>query len=135
MKVLEEDPANTNNVILIYSRRSEPKTTFGTTEGWNREHLWADSYGIDSQEPAYSDLHNLRAADATVNSTRGNKFFDISDTKSPGYKCPASPEAPCRPLPEKQPSILSLGLSVRHIRCRIAIVFVIVQTITTPPDG
>lgn len=94
LKVLEEDPANTNNVILIYSRRSEPKTTFGTTEGWNREHLWADSYGLDSREPAYSDLHNLRAADATVNSTRGNKFFDISDTNSPSYKRPASPEAP-----------------------------------------
>ena len=68
LKVLDEDPANTNNVILVYARRSEPKSTFGLTTGWNREHLWANSYGIDSREPAYCDLHNLRAADATVNS-------------------------------------------------------------------
>ena len=94
LRVLDEDPANTNNVILIYARRSEPKTTFGTTAGWNREHLWPNSYGLDSHEPSYSDLHNLRAADATVNSTRGNKFYDISATNSTGYKLPGSPEAP-----------------------------------------
>ena len=93
LKVLDEDPANTNDVILIYARRSEPKSTFGLTTGWNREHLWANSYGIDSTGPAYSDLHHLRAADATVNSTRGNKFFDRSDTNSAGYRNPGSPEA------------------------------------------
>lgn len=94
LKVLDEDPANTNNVILIYERRSEPKTTFGLSSGWNREHLWPNSYGIDSRLPAYSDLHNLRAEDATVNSARGNKFYDRSDTNSPGYKRPAHAEAP-----------------------------------------
>ena len=93
LRVLDEDPANTNNVILIYARRSEPKTTFGTTAGWNREHLWPNSYGIDSQGPSYSDLHNLRAADATVNSARGNKFFDLSNTNSSGYRVPGKP--PC----------------------------------------
>jgi endonuclease I len=94
LRVLDEDPANTNNVILIYARRSEPKSTFALTTGWNREHLWPNSYGIDSREPAYSDLHNLRAADATVNSARGNKFYDRSDTNSPGYKVPGHAEAP-----------------------------------------
>jgi endonuclease I len=94
LKVVDEDPADTNNVILLYTRRSEPKSTFGTTAGWNREHVWPNSYGLDSHEPAYSDLHNLRAADATVNSARGNKFYDISATNTPGYKRPGSPEAP-----------------------------------------
>lgn len=94
LNVLEEDPVNTNNVILIYSCRSEPKNAFGLSTGWNREHLWPNSYGLDSRQPAYSDLHNLRAADATVNSARGNKLFDESDPAGPGYRFPASAEAP-----------------------------------------
>ena len=94
LKALDQDPTNTNNVIGIYSRQSEPASSFGLTTGWNREHLWCDSYGLDGREPAYSDLHNLRAEDANVNSSRGNKFFDISDTNSAGYRMPAHAEAP-----------------------------------------
>ena len=63
LRVLDEDPANSDNVVGIYSRESEPKVSFGITSGWNREHLWPNSYGLDDQEPAYSDLHNLRAED------------------------------------------------------------------------
>ena len=92
LKALDQDPTNTNNVIGIYSRQSEPASSFGLTTGWNREHLWCDSYGLDGREPAYSDLHNLRAEDANVNSSRGNKFFDISDTNSAGYRMPAYAE-------------------------------------------
>jgi endonuclease I len=94
LKLLDQDPSNASNVIGIYSRQSEPASTFGLTTGWNREHLWCDSYGLDGREPAYSDLHNLRAEDANVNSSRGNKFYDISDTKNGGYKLPAHVEAP-----------------------------------------
>jgi endonuclease I len=94
LMILDEDPTNTNNVILIYSRRSEAKTNFALPIGWNREHLWPNSYGIDSRLPAYSDLFNLRPEDATVNSARGNKFFDQSNTNDPAYRRPAHPEAP-----------------------------------------
>ncbi len=94
LKRLDEDPANTNSVILLYEQRSEPKTNFGTTTGWNREHQWPDSYGLDDIRPSYTDLFNLRAEDANVNSARGNKFYDISDTNSPGYKKPGHAEAP-----------------------------------------
>lgn len=94
MKLLDQDPSNASNVIGIYSRQSELASTFGLTTGWNREHLWCDSYGLDGREPAYSDLHNLRAEDANVNSSRGNKFYDISDTNNGGYKFPAHVEAP-----------------------------------------
>lgn len=94
LKVLDEDPANTNNVWLLYAQRSEPKSTFGLTTGWNREHLWPNSYGLDDVEPAYSDLHNLRAEDAHVNSARGNKYYDNSDTNSASYKFPANADAP-----------------------------------------
>ena len=93
IKVLDQDPINTNKVILIYSGYSDWKTNFGTT-GWEREHIWPNSYGIDSVQPAYSDLFNLRAIDSTVNSSRGNKYYDISDTNAPSYNFPAHIEAP-----------------------------------------
>lgn len=94
LKVLDEDPANTNNVWLLYAQRTEPKSTFGLTTGWNREHQWPNSYGLDGVGPAYSDLHNLRAEDAHVNSARGNKFYDLSDTNSASYTFPANSDAP-----------------------------------------
>jgi endonuclease I len=92
LKVLDEDPGNTNNVILIYELRSEPKVNFPSI--WEREHLWPNSYGLDSVEPAFSDLRNLRPIDATVNSARGNKYYDVSDTSSASYRNPAHAEAP-----------------------------------------
>src|SRR5687767_948178 len=33
LKILDEDPTNTNNVILLYAARSEPKATFGRGDG------------------------------------------------------------------------------------------------------
>jgi len=93
LKILDRDPVNTNYVVLIYSGSNAPVSSFGTTEGWNREHQWCNSYGIDGVGPAYSDLFNLRAIDANVNSARSNKYYDFSDTNSPGYKKPANAEA------------------------------------------
>jgi endonuclease I len=90
---LDADPGNPNSVILIYSRRSEAIANFGTSGGWNREHLWCNSYGIDKRGPAYSDLHNLKPADASVNSAPSNKIFDISDTRDAKYQKPGHPEA------------------------------------------
>ena len=46
---LDADPKDSDSVILIYSRRSEAISNFGTTSGWNREHLWCNSYGIDKR--------------------------------------------------------------------------------------
>ena len=93
LKILDRDPNNTNNVVLIYSRWSDPGTKFNAADGWNREHLWCNSYGLDSIEPAFSDLFNLRPEDANVNSARGNKFFDTSDPGDRNYSAPATPEA------------------------------------------
>ena len=93
LRVLDQDPLNPANVFLTYVQRSEPTNTFGLNSGWNREHLWANSYGIDDVEPAYSDLFNLRAEDLSVNADRGNKYFDASDPSNAGYRFPAGPEA------------------------------------------
>jgi endonuclease I len=90
----DEDPSNTNNVILLYTNRSEPKTNragmSSSLDAWNREHVWAKSHGFpSSSQYAYTDLHHLRPADVTVNSTRGNKDFAMGGdvlTEAPDNK-------------------------------------------------
>jgi uncharacterized protein len=93
LRILDQDPQNSTNVFLLYVQRSEPTNTFALNTGWNREHLWPNSYGLNDREPAYSDLFNLRAEDLTVNAERGNKYFDVSDTNSAFYRFPAHAEA------------------------------------------
>ena len=83
----DEDPENSNNVILLYSGKSIPKHSNGSgsqssnPDNWNREHVWAKSHGFSSQSnEAYTDINHLRPADISINSSRGNLDFDDSDT-------------------------------------------------------
>ena len=92
IRVLDEHPEFIDSVVLVYSRRTELKSNYPNV--WNREHLWPNSLGLDDIEPAYSDLHNLRACDMNVNSTRGNKFFDKGNPNASGYRSPGHNEAP-----------------------------------------
>lgn len=56
----------------------------GTT--WNREHTWPQSRLIIGEEShAKNDLHNLRAANNTINSGRGNQYFDEESGSSDSY--------------------------------------------------
>lgn len=86
IKYTDEDPNNTNNVILIYSGRSQDKNdnagnNGNTADSWNREHVWAKSHGFPNESQwAYTDIHHLRPADASINSTRSNKDFDNGGT-------------------------------------------------------
>lgn len=73
LKVVDEDPNNTNNVLLHYKGTSVAKASFGTS--WNREHLWPQSLGADVS-PKKSDLHHLFAEDVSLNSSRGNSVFN-----------------------------------------------------------
>lgn len=74
----DEDPNNPSNVILMYTGRSQSKSSHGGNVGqWNREHTWAKSHGdFDTRMPWGTDLHHLRPTDVVVNSTRGSKDFD-----------------------------------------------------------
>ena len=78
LKETDEDPANRNNVLLLYTGRSQGKNTNGAgADDWNREHVWAKSHGnFGTTMGPGTDLHHLRATDASVNSTRGNLDFD-----------------------------------------------------------
>ncbi|MCF7920417.1 MAG: endonuclease [Candidatus Cloacimonetes bacterium] len=91
MEVLDVDPDNPDNIICFYSGFSYPKNwidkgskkdykALGTTQenAWNREHVWAKSHGFPDRDNdvAYSDIHNLRPEDSTVNTDKGAKDFD-----------------------------------------------------------
>ncbi len=46
LKDTDQDPANSNNVIEVYSGRSIAKSdNGGGVDQWNREHVWAKSHG------------------------------------------------------------------------------------------
>ena len=79
----DRDPANPNNLILVYLGTS----VSGVWDGgitWNREHVWPQSLlGVPADNEtvnAASDLQNLKPANPSVNSSRGNKYFADATT-------------------------------------------------------
>lgn len=81
----DEDPNNSNNVLLIYKGTSIDKATragqSNSQDAWNREHVWPKSHGFPSSgQWAYTDIHHLRPSDVSINSSRGNKDFDNGGT-------------------------------------------------------
>jgi len=85
LKDTDEDPDNPNNVILLYTGRSQAKSTFGGgADQWNREHVWAKSHGnFGTSPPAGTDAHHIRPTDVSVNSSRGNLDFDNGGQQHP----------------------------------------------------
>ncbi|WP_210407970.1 endonuclease I family protein, partial [Allokutzneria sp. NRRL B-24872] len=79
LKVTDEDPANSANVMLFYEKRSVAKSTSGgNPDDWNREHVWAKSHGnFGTATGPGTDIHHLRPTDVSVNATRGSKDFDM----------------------------------------------------------
>ena len=88
----DQDPNENNNMILVYTGRSQEKgyrdgsgnysqyeNGNGTqSNSWNREHIWPKSHGFpDEDDNAYTDVHNLKPCDRSVNSSRGTKDFDF----------------------------------------------------------
>jgi len=78
LKETDEDLNNKDNVILLYTGRSQEKSTNGgNADDWNREHVWAKSHGdFGTSIGPGTDIHHLRPTDASVNSSRGNIDFD-----------------------------------------------------------
>jgi len=92
----DEDPDNSDNVLLFYSGFSWPKECQDTTTPpdycyqedtqveWNREHIWSKSHGEFEHEDgssayaygAHTDGHHLVAAERRMNSIKNNRFFD-----------------------------------------------------------
>ena len=80
----DADPSNSNNVILVYTRESvNGPLEYNGGSGWNREHVWAKSRGDFGNEIGEgTDVHNLRASNVQVNSTRTNYSFDNCTSNS-----------------------------------------------------
>jgi hypothetical protein len=100
LKEADENPANSNQVWLVYLEQGRAKLDFQTTSNsigkWNREHTFPRSRGgfnsieaddeingidvfwntnADSLRHGNSDAHALRAVDGPENSSRGNQFY------------------------------------------------------------
>jgi endonuclease I len=90
LKATDQDPNNSANVILVYSGRSQSKTSNGGgANDWNREHVWAKSHGdFGTATGPGTDIHHLRPEDVSVNANRGNKDFDAGG--SPAAEAPGS---------------------------------------------
>ena len=88
----DRDPNNTDNVLTIYDRQSISGvwTGLSSNDTYNREHVWPNSrLGVATVENHHiniaSDFHNLRAAVVGTNSSRGNKWFDLTLTTTTYY--------------------------------------------------
>ena len=75
LQVVDQDPNNPNNLILIYTGVSVPKE-WDSGATWNREHQWPDSRLGSAND---GDLFNLRPANPAINSARGNSPYGIGN--------------------------------------------------------
>ncbi len=96
LQLSDQDPENHNNMILVYTGRSQDKgyrdgsgnysqyeNGNGTqNNSWNREHVWPKSHGFPNEDDnAYKDVHNLKPSDRSVNSSRGTKDYDYGGSQ------------------------------------------------------
>ncbi|WP_053971141.1 endonuclease [Mangrovimonas sp. ST2L15] len=100
VKLTDEVPENMNQVFLIYgfdnndgdfetdyTRDKDLSCHTSNCSGlWTREHVFARSLAIPSlttdQPGPGTDVHNLRACDGNMNSTRSNRLFQDSSGDS-----------------------------------------------------
>lgn len=100
LKEADQNPANSNQVWLVYTEQGRAKLDYQTTSNnfgtWNREHTYPRSRGgfdsidlddigdgknvywtteADSLRHGNSDAHALRAADGPENSSRSNQHY------------------------------------------------------------
>lgn len=102
----DQNPANSNQVWLIYTEQGREKykfqSTASNTGSWNREHIFPQSRGgfqngtsstpdginvylptnADDILAGHADAHHLRAVDGPENSSRGNRDYG-SDYNGP----------------------------------------------------
>ena len=91
---------NSDNIVLLYSGYviAPGERDHEYAAGWNREHVWPKSHAaLSTKTPGPgTDIHNLHAADISVNAERGNKDFDdltegdgvrvvVDSSPPPGY--------------------------------------------------
>ncbi|NCO64743.1 MAG: T9SS type A sorting domain-containing protein [Flavobacteriales bacterium] len=108
LKEADQNPANSNEVWLLYTEQGRAKLDFQTVSNslgkWNREHVYPRSRGgffsieaddtadgkaiywtteADSLRHGNSDAHALRAADGPENSIRNNQNYGVNEYDGP----------------------------------------------------
>ena len=83
----DEDPSNTSNMVMFYTRNSIRKVAAGsgTSMVWNREHVWPKnlSNGNWGTDKGGTDILHLRPTYETPNSTRSNHpYGNVTHTSS-----------------------------------------------------
>ena len=82
----DQDPTNSNNMVLFYSRDSVSKNT---SASWNKEHVWPQSKSnghISTSAGAGSDLLHIRPTYNDTNSKRGSLMMgDVADSYAVYY--------------------------------------------------
>jgi endonuclease I/chitodextrinase len=74
----DEDPANSDNVLLMYTSESRDKREYlsggnsHSPQTFNTEHVYPQSSIVQN---AKTDLHHLRTCDTNINGNRGSKPF------------------------------------------------------------
>lgn len=91
VRVLDVDPNNPDNIILIYSGISVG--AFSNWTEWNREHVWPRSGGVGESGPGFSDFHHLYPCNPGVNTSRSNHSFDWLPDGNPVNNAPGSKRA------------------------------------------
>lgn len=74
LQVTDADPNSPGRILLAYNRASVVGT-WDSGATWNREHTWPRSLGVGTSGADNSDLHQLRPADPSLNSSRNNLNF------------------------------------------------------------
>ncbi|MCH5180125.1 MAG: endonuclease [Erysipelotrichales bacterium] len=87
----DADPMNSNNIITLYARDSISGVWDSSL--WNREHVWCKSLSnglytsvAESHRNAGTDIHHLRPAYVTYNSSRQDRPYGIVDKNSADTK-------------------------------------------------
>ena len=87
------NPTGVTNILLMYSFGWSGYSRSGVWDGgvtWNREHTWPDSRGVGQPDtgPDFSDLHHLRAANPSANTSRSNNWYDEGGSLGPVSSAP-----------------------------------------------
>ncbi len=96
----DEHPNDADAIMAFYRRipitksQRTKRVRKGDKPGdtWNREHVWPKSRGFPKEtDYPYTDAHHLRAADFSVNSSKGSKYFGSGGTKHRECDCRYTP--------------------------------------------
>lgn len=89
--IRQTDPGSSSSYIMEFYSQADISGNWegGSSKGtWNREHVWCQSLsnGLWGTSGGGSDLHHIRPAEYTLNSTRGNNKYGLVSNRESNKK-------------------------------------------------